>query len=204
MNDRLEAFCDGVFAFALTLLIVDLRPPEVSVNVTAPELWSSLARLGPPVFALLLSFTVILITWINHHNTLKLVDRNSPAFLYANGFLLLTVVCIPFTTSLLGAYLPTTASAPAVALYDVGLAAQAGGWIALTGVALGDGLAIDAAAATELRKRRNNGFGALGLYAALALGALWLPRTIAVITALSWMVWLGFSLRAPRPRPAVV
>lgn len=197
MNDRLEAFCDGVFAFALTLLIIDIRPPDATANSTVPAVWSALRHLGPAVGAFLLSFLVILITWINHHNTLKLVRRNSPALLYANGLLLLSVVGIPFTTSLLGAFIATDTAAPAVALYDALLAVQAAGWVAITGAALRDQLAADQAAAGELRQRRANGYGALGLYAALAALGLWLPRTAAIITAGTWMFWLALSLRAP-------
>jgi uncharacterized membrane protein len=198
VNGRLEAFCDGVFAFALTLLIVEIRPPEASAISTAPAVWSALRHLGPAVSAFLLSFLVILITWINHHNTLKLVHRNSAALLYANGLLLLGVVGIPFTTSLLGAFVTTDAAAPAVAVYDALLAVQAAGWVAITGVALRDQLAADQPAAAELRVRRANGFGAFGLYAALAAMGLWLPRTVAIITAATWLFWLVLSLRAPK------
>ncbi|HKA59177.1 MAG TPA: TMEM175 family protein [Gemmatimonadales bacterium] len=200
MNQRLEAFCDGVFAIALTLLIIEFRTPEIGDTPTTPALWSALTHLGPTVFAFLLSFAVILITWINHHNTLRLVRRSSAAFMYANGLLLLGVVCIPFTTSLLGAFILTDAATPAVVLYDGLLAAQAVGWVAVTGAALRDDLAGEARAVGELRKRRNNGYGALALYSMLALLALWLPRAVAIATAITWIVWLALSLRAPDPK----
>ena len=202
MNQRLEAFCDGVFAFALTLLIIDVRAPEASAASSTPALWAALARLGPAVFAFLLSFAVILITWINHHNTLRLVPRGSATFMYANGLLLLSVVCIPFTSSLLGAFILTNAATPAVVLYEGVLAAQAVGWIAVTSAALRDDLATEPTAAGELRKRRNSGYGALGLYGALALLALWVPRAVAIATAVTWLIWLALSLRAPDPKPA--
>lgn len=196
MNQRLEAFCDGVFAIALTLLIIEVRLPEADAEATSTALWSALSHLAPVIFAFLLSFAVILITWINHHNTLKLVHRTSSAFMYANGVLLLGVVCIPFTTSLLGEFILTDAAGPAVALYNGVLASQALGWLAVTGSALRDDLATDAKAVDELRNRRNNGYGAMGLYTVLAVVGLWLPRTVAVITTATWMVWLALSLRA--------
>ena len=199
MTERLEAFCDGVFAFALTLLIIDVRAPEASLSSSTPFLWSALRHLGPAVFAFLLSLAVILITWINHHNTLKLVHRNSVAFVYANGLLLLGVVCVPFTTSLLGAFVLSNAAAPAVTLYDAALAAQAIGWLAVTGAALRDRLYRDEQSAQVLRKRRSNGYGALGLYAALAVLALWFPRAVAITTAATWLFWLILSLRTPAP-----
>jgi len=101
-NARLEAFCDGVFAIALTLLIIDIGiPATIEINNTA-EFWTALKNILPSIFAFLLSFIVIFITWVNHHASLKLVARTSPSFIYANGLLLLTVVFIPFPTALLG------------------------------------------------------------------------------------------------------
>lgn len=111
-NARLEAFCDGVFAIALTLLIIDIGLPSMDTIRSTPELWRALLGLGPSVFAFVLSFAIVLITWVNHHGTLKLVSRSSAPFLYANGFLLLTVVFIPFPTSLLGPFLWTDHAAP--------------------------------------------------------------------------------------------
>jgi uncharacterized membrane protein len=201
VNARLEAFCDGVFAFALTLLIIDVRLPEKVAAPSASALWSLLGGLGPVVFAFLLSFAVILITWINHHNALRLVSRSSAAFMYANGLLLVGVVCIPFTTSLLGAFILTDAASPAVAVYNAILAAQAVGWIAVTGAALRDELAIDDTAVAELHKRRQSAYGALVLYSGLAVSSLWLPRTVAILTAISWMLWLALSLRASHRAP---
>jgi uncharacterized membrane protein len=199
VNARLEAFCDGVFAIALTLLIIEVRSPEAADAPSPPALWSALGHLGPTVFAFLLSFAVILITWINHHNTLKLTGGTSVAFMYANGLLLVGVVCIPFTTSLLGEFILTEAAGPAVALYDALLAVQAIGWIAVTATALRGGLASGGAAVAELRRRQGSGYGASALYTALAVLALWLPRTVASLTVMTWMLWLVFSLRAAPP-----
>lgn len=198
MNQRLEAFCDAVFAIALTLLIIEIRAPEGSASTTASVVWAELRHLGPSAFAFSLSFVVILITWINHHNLLTLVHRGSPVFLYANGLLLLGVICIPFTTALLGNLIATNAAAPAVALYDAVLAVQSAGWVAVTGTALRHELWRDERGAAVIRQRRRHAYGAVGLYGALTLLALWLPRTAAVITTATWLFWLLLSLRSPR------
>ena len=68
-NARLEAFCDGVFAIALTLLIIDIKIPSTQNIKTTDEFWLALKHLTPSVFAFLLSFITILITWVNHHAT---------------------------------------------------------------------------------------------------------------------------------------
>jgi uncharacterized membrane protein len=192
---RLEAFCDGVFAIALTLLIIDVKLPSEETIGSAPELWRALQRLTPSVLAFTLSFGIILITWVNHHAALKLVNKASAPFIYANGFLLLTVVFIPFPTSLLGAFLLTDHAAPAVVLYDAVLAAQAIGWVLMSGTALNGGLANGTHSASTIHGNRKNGYSAFALYGVLAVTALWFPLIVAAITTLTWIVWLVLSVR---------
>jgi len=194
-NARLEAFCDGVFAIALTLLIIDIRIPSTDDVAGTAGLWRALRHLTPSVFAFILSFGIILITWVNHHATLKLVHRSSASFIYANGFLLLTVVFIPFPTSLLGAFLWTDHAAPAVVLYDAVLAVQAIGWILLTGAALKGRLVIDERSTSMMRESNRNGYGAFVLYSLLAVTALWFPTAVAVVTTVSWIFWLTLGIR---------
>ncbi len=128
-TSRIEAFSDGVFAIALTLLIIDVKIPLTEEVSSTADLWLALKNIIPSIFAFVLSFVVILIVWVNHHNFLKLVHGTSNAFMYANGLLLFSVVVVPFPTSLLGAYLFTDDSAPAVVLYNSTLALQSLGWI---------------------------------------------------------------------------
>ena len=99
-NSRLEAFCDAVFAIALTLLIIDIKiPSSAKINSTG-TFWLALKYILPSVLAFLLSFIIIFITWVNHHGSLKLLNKSSSSFIFANGFMLLTVVFIPFPTAL--------------------------------------------------------------------------------------------------------
>jgi len=194
-NARLEAFSDGVFATALTLLIIDVRLPSMEAIGSSAELWRALQHTAPAVFAFVLSFVVILITWVNHHGTLKLVRGSTAPFMYANGFLLFTVVFIPFPTALLSAFVWTGHAAPAVVLYDAVLAVQAVGWILLTGTALTGGLITDARASAALKEQRRKGWYGLAFYALLALAALWMPITVAAVTTGSWIVWLTMGIR---------
>ena len=197
-NARLEALCDGVFAIALTLLILDVKlPPTESITSTA-ELWRALQHLAPTIFAFVLTFGVILITWVNHHAMLKLVNGTSASFIYANGFLLLTVVSLPFPTGLLGAFLLTDHAAPAVVLYNAVLAVTAIGWILVAGAALRNRLTTDDKSAATLRDGMRNGYFAFVLYALLAILALWFPLAIAIVTTGSWILWLILSIRMQR------
>jgi len=194
-NSRLEAFSDGVFAIAMTLLIIDVKLPSAASFASTAELWRALQHLAPSVFAFVFSFGIILITWVNHHATLELINRSSASFIYANGFLLLTVVFVPFPTGLLGAFLLTDHAAPAVVLYNATLAAQAIGWILLTSAALHDQLTMDDRSTLTMRESRKNGYFAFVLYSIFSITALWLPIAMAVAATLSWIFWLALGIR---------
>lgn len=189
-NSRLEAFCDGVFAIALTLLIIDIKIPSTEKINTTADLWLALKHIIPSVLAFILSFTIILITWVNHHNALKLGNKSSPSFIYANGFLLLTVVVMPFPTSLLGEYILTDHAAPAVILYESTMALQALGWILIVNSALKNHLGKSAKATLQIRKNGQFGYFAFVLYTLCAIIAIWFPLAIAIITTISWIFWL--------------
>jgi len=197
-NARLEAFCDGVFAIAITLLVIDLRLEDPDRIASTREFWLALRNLLPSVFAFLLSFVIILITWANHHAALKLVRGSSAAFSYANGLLLLTVVFIPFPTSLLGSFLWTDHAAPAVVLYNAVLAVQAIAWVVLSGTALEGGLVAEGAATARLRQNRRHGYAAIGFYSLLAVLAVWFAFVVAVVTTVLMLVWLAISIRMHR------
>ena len=114
---RVEAFSDGVFAIAITLLILEIKVPKLSHDSPPAALAKALFDLWPSYFAFLLSFFAILIMWINHHGLFNMVRRVSPGFLYANGFLLLLVSFVPFPTSVLAEYLDGRALNAAAAFY---------------------------------------------------------------------------------------
>jgi uncharacterized membrane protein len=194
-NARLEAFSDGVFAIAMTLLIIDIKLPSPESIATADDLWKALGHLAPRAFAFLWSFVIILITWVNHHEALKLLNKSSAGFVYANGFMLLCVVFLPFPTSLMGEFLGTSGAAPAVVLYVSVMVAQAIAWMVLGHVALHDGLAKSERAAAKVRSNTTNGYYGLALYAVCAVLAIWFPSAVALVTVVSWMVWLIVGIR---------
>jgi uncharacterized membrane protein len=139
---------------------------------------------------------IILIAWVNHHAAFRLVDKSSSSFIYANGFLLLTVVFTPFPTALVGEYLLTDHAAPAVVIYNAVTVVQAVGWILVSGAAVRGGLTRDEKSTLLMRHNARNGYFALVVYSLLALIALWFPLGIAIVTTLLWAYWLVFGLRA--------
>jgi len=193
-NSRLEAFCDGVFAIALTLLIIDIRIPSTKTINNNIEFWQALKDILPSISAFLLSFIIILITWVNHHNALKLGNKTSTQFIYANGLLLLAVVFLPFPTSLVGEYILTDHASPAVILYDSTMAIQGLGWILLSHAAIKGGLAKNERSLPLIRKNLLYSYFGFGLYALFAILAIWFPFTVAVITTLTWIFWLSIGI----------
>src|SRR4030067_3087085 len=117
MNERLEFFSDGVFAIAITLLILDIKVPPLESVHSVVNVWRSIGQLWPSFFALSLSFVIILIAWLGHHNLLRAVDKTSPSFQIANGFFLFTIIFIPFPTAFMAEYLNTPFAQPAIVFY---------------------------------------------------------------------------------------
>jgi uncharacterized membrane protein len=98
---RLEAFSDGVFAVAITLLALNLA-------VSGPGHGPLLRQLGqhwPSFVAYLISFFVIGIIWVNHHGLVRNIAVVDRTLLFLNLLLLLFVVAIPFATSTMATYL---------------------------------------------------------------------------------------------------
>lgn len=101
---RVEAFSDGVFAIAITLLVLEIKVPSHE-EVAVRGLAQSLVALWPSYLAFLTTFVTILVIWVHHHWVFALIRRNDHPFLYWNGLLLLFVTFMPFPTALLAEYL---------------------------------------------------------------------------------------------------
>lgn len=105
-TSRLEAFSDGVFAIAITLLVLNLVVPLSSdPRVKQASLWDALLRQWPDYLAYLISFLFVLVMWINHHTLFRYIRRTDHTLLVLNGLLLFFVTFVPFPTRLLAEYL---------------------------------------------------------------------------------------------------
>ncbi|MGH9283730.1 MAG: TMEM175 family protein [Acidimicrobiales bacterium] len=100
-TNRLEAFSDGVFAIAVTLLILEVRLPEID----GAPLSERLVRAWPGYLGFVISFVTIGIMWANHHSIFGLIHRTSHGLVVANLALLLCVSFLPFSTKVLGEHL---------------------------------------------------------------------------------------------------
>lgn len=111
-TSRLEAFSDGVFAIAATLLIL-----EIGIDTSRHDVGMQLLHLWPSYLAYVTSFLTIGIIWINHHHTVSLLGRVDRTFLFVNNLLLLTIAFLPFPTKLVGDYLQQPGEESAVLAY---------------------------------------------------------------------------------------
>src|SRR5262245_35349530 len=97
---RVEAFSDGVFAIVITLLILDIHVPDVDYS----QLLTSIVALLPRMFAYVISFGVIGVYWLAHHQSLQLIGKLNGLLIWLNLVYLLAVSFMPFPTALLGRY----------------------------------------------------------------------------------------------------
>lgn len=112
---RVEAFSDGVFAIAITLLALELRIPH---GTPGAQLGRQLLELWPSYLAFVTSFATIGIMWLNHHRLFSLVARVDNRLLVLNLFLLLATTAIGFPTSLVATYLGSPGERSAAIAYQ--------------------------------------------------------------------------------------
>jgi uncharacterized membrane protein len=115
---RIEAFSDGVFAIAITLLIIEVHVPGRS---HADALGHELLRLWPSYLGYLTSFLTIGVMWINHHYVFSLIDRVDRTMLLLNTTLLLMIAFVPFPTAVLAQFIETDGARAAAVLYGATL-----------------------------------------------------------------------------------
>jgi uncharacterized membrane protein len=115
-TNRIEAFSDGVFAIAITLLVLEIKVP-VQADAGNNGLWVAVLSTWPSFLAFVTSFVTILVVWVHHHWIFSVIAKVDHALFYWNGLLLLFVTFIPFPTGLLAAYLLHPDAKIAASLY---------------------------------------------------------------------------------------
>jgi len=110
---RIEAFSDGVFAIAITLLILEIKIPSAGSG----DLSRQLLRQWPSYVAFVISFAFIGIMWINHHRLFTYIKRSNNVLLFLNLLLLLGVTAVPFPTAVLAQHFGQSGQRAAAILY---------------------------------------------------------------------------------------
>jgi Predicted integral membrane protein len=197
---RVEAFSDGVFAIAITLLILEIKVPA---DLGGRSLWHALAQEWPSFAAYVVSFFNIGIMWINHHAMFRLIARVDRQLLFLNLSLLLVVAFVPFPTALMAAYLDENSPASHVAaavfagtsvLVAIAFTAM---WryVVRDGHLLRPGVDLIAARATV----RRFGLGFFVYLATVGLAFISAPLTLAVLFLIA--VYYAFDQLAVDTRP---
>ncbi len=176
---RLEAFSDGVIAIIITIMVLELRPPDGSG-------FDGLRPLVPKALAYLLSFVLVAIYWNNHHHLFKLVERIDGAVMWSNMSLLFSLSLVPFATAWFGEH--AGALAPVI-VYVVVQLACAMSYFALTRSILRIH-SSDSQVAIALG-RDTKGKLSLGMYLAalpLAFVSPWISVALIIAVEVIWLI----------------
>jgi uncharacterized membrane protein len=101
---RIESFSDNVFAFTMTLLVLQISVPVVHGDNVSAALSQGLIALIPKLLVYILSFVLICIWWVAHHHLFHIIKRSDRGLLWLNNLFLLSITFIPFPTALMGTY----------------------------------------------------------------------------------------------------
>ncbi|MET7700240.1 MULTISPECIES: TMEM175 family protein [unclassified Streptomyces] len=193
MNEsgRVEAFSDGVFAIAITLLILEIKVPETGEH---EGLWHALGAQWPSYAAYVVSFLVIGIMWINHHQVFTHVVRVDRTLMFLNLLVLMVVAAVPWPTAMLAEYLrEEKASHVAAAVYSIVMVAMALTFQALWWHLTRRGHLFDSRVDVEAARRTRVRFavGSLAYPATVALAFVSAPLTLAAHGLIA--VYYGFN-----------
>jgi uncharacterized membrane protein len=114
---RLEAFSDGIFGVAITLLAIEIGIKEYE-GATNASLWKRILDSWPEYFTYFNSFATVLLIWMGHHNIFNRIWKASHTIILRNGLVLLFVVLFPFPTRTVGIFIGTGAVNTAVSFYS--------------------------------------------------------------------------------------
>ena len=189
---RAEAFSDGVFAIAITLLVLSLKLSGIgSVKDQLLAAW-------PQYFAYVVSFLTIGIMWMNHHTILAHVQRVDRPFLVINLLLLMGVVVIPFPTVLVAQHLNDSGATASVVTYGLVMIAISLGFAGLWIYVATHAPALGAAVPPEALRESIPGFaGGLLAYAAATLVGFRWPVAALIIFGLLAVYYLFEHLPSP-------
>ena len=114
---RIEAFSDGVFAIAVTLLVLELHVPEFKIGSTPAALLDELSRYWPAYIAFIISFFSIFIIWVNHHKVFKQIYKRNTGLMFANGLILFLVSLVSYPSALLARFYLSDSKQLSVTIY---------------------------------------------------------------------------------------
>jgi uncharacterized membrane protein len=186
---RLEAFSDGVFAIAITLLILEIKVPTAAELERGGGLWPALAHRWPSYVGYVLSFLIIGIMWANHHALFDYIRRVDRRLIFANLLLLMGVGFLPFPTAVLAEHLADAETRTSAAVFygatlaGIALAFNAVWWVGIRGRGL-LGTSLDEAGVRTITRRYALGPVSYAAATAVALVNVWMSLAMHFALAL--------------------
>ncbi len=107
---RVENFSDGVISIIITIMVLGLKLPSLPRDFTGNDIRMAMLVLGPFLLAYALSFLIIAIFWVNHHNLFHSLRFTDPTIIWMNNLLLFWLSLVPFATAFLGEHPKTPAA----------------------------------------------------------------------------------------------
>jgi uncharacterized membrane protein len=140
---RIAAFSDSVFAFAATLLVLNIKIPEVLPTELTTELPRQVLQLWPQLLSYMMSFVIVGIYWVAHHVMFHHIKRSDRVLLWLNIAFLMCIAFIPFPTGLISQYgaVQTAVVVYAGTLTITGMLLEMLWWYATRGHYLVEGIA---------------------------------------------------------------
>ncbi|WP_415327831.1 TMEM175 family protein [Chryseobacterium sp. MMS23-Vi53] len=187
---RMEGFSDGVFAIAITLLVLDLHVPDENSIKKGSDLIIFLKNQWPAFLAFVLSFFSIFIMWVNHHKIFKQIYRRNSAITFANGLILFLVSAVSYPTALLARYFDGEASSIVVAIYT--------GIFVLINISYNllwylasknKELLRPGITNIAIKKIHNNYLYGLPIYLTALILSFWIPTISLIIILGLWIYW---------------
>jgi uncharacterized membrane protein len=103
-TENLTWFADGIFAFSITLLAIDIRVPDIPVSLLATELPLAIANLTPRIISFLITFWIVASYWVAYRRIYTYIVRYDRGLVYLNLLFLMFIVLLPFPSDLIGRY----------------------------------------------------------------------------------------------------
>src|SRR5579859_1301941 len=107
---RMEALTDGIFAIAMTLLVLELKVPDLPKSVAASQLLESIGHEAPAFFSFFVSFLYCGLLWVMHHLAMHFVRHLQIALVWLNLLFLMSISVMPFSCALLGHFMRNRAA----------------------------------------------------------------------------------------------
>jgi uncharacterized membrane protein len=192
---RVEAFSDGVFAIIVTLLVLELKVPELHDHQSVAELSAKLLASAPKFLSWLVSFIIVCKFWLNHHHVLSLASHANYGLVWLNSLFLMFQSFIPFPTAMMGEY---PENPLAVMFFGVVMALNTVMFMLLHGYVLRNLMKPDLKGTEDPHIILKSWVGPLSYLTGSALGWWWNVHAAFVMYALTPL----FFITPPEPPPA--